>query len=43
VRSIFSNALNFPLLCNRGLDPLAVTVLTIPLARRATATGCAAE
>jgi hypothetical protein len=40
-RSIFSNALNL-LLCNRGLGPLAVTVLPIALARRAAATACAA-
>ena len=36
-RSIFSHVLNLPLR-NRGLGPLAVTVLPIPLARRATAT-----
>ena len=32
----------FPLLRNRGLGPLAVTVLPIPFARRAAATACAA-
>ena len=32
----------FALFRNRGLGPLAVTVLAIPLARRAAATACAA-
>ena len=32
----------FLLLRNRGLGPLAVTVLPIPLARRPAATACAA-
>jgi hypothetical protein len=32
----------FPLFRNGGLGPLAVTVLAIPLARRAAATVCAA-
>src|SRR5215831_1096223 len=32
----------FPLLPNRGLGPLAMTVLPVPLARRAAATACAA-
>src|SRR5262249_22968673 len=32
----------FPPLRNRGFGPLAVTVLPIPLARRAAATACAA-
>jgi hypothetical protein len=38
----FEQCAEFPLLRNRGLGPLAVTVLPIPLASRATATGCAA-
>ena len=40
-RSIQRGA-EFLLLRNRGLGPLAVTVLAIPLARRAAATACAA-
>jgi hypothetical protein len=38
----FQQRAEFLLLRNRGLGPLAVTVLPIPLARRATATACAA-
>jgi hypothetical protein len=38
----FQQCGEFPLLRNRGLGPLAVTVLAIPLARRAAATACAA-
>jgi hypothetical protein len=38
----FQQCAEFPLLPNRGLGPLAVTVLPIPLARRAAATACAA-
>src|SRR5262249_23048212 len=38
----FEQCAEFALLCNRGLGPLAVTVLPIPLARRGTATSCAA-
>jgi hypothetical protein len=34
----FQQCAEFPLLRNRGLRALAVTVLPIPLARRATAT-----
>ena len=38
----FQQCAEFSLLRNRGLGPLAVTVLPIPLARRAAATACAA-
>jgi hypothetical protein len=38
----FQQCAEFPLLRNRGLGPLAVTVLPIPLARRAATTVCAA-
>ena len=38
----FQQCAESPLLCNRGLGALAVTVLPISLARRATATACAA-
>jgi hypothetical protein len=38
----FEQCAEFPLLRNRGLSALAVTVLPIPLARRAAATACAA-
>ena len=38
----FQQCAEFPLLRNRGLSALAVTVLPIPLARRAAATACAA-
>jgi hypothetical protein len=38
----FQQCTEFPLLRNRSLGPLAVTVLSIPLARRAAATACAA-
>jgi hypothetical protein len=38
----FQQCAEFPLLRNRGLGPLAVTVLPIALARRAAATSCAA-
>jgi hypothetical protein len=38
----FQQCAEFPLLRNRGLGPLAVTVLAIPLARRGAATACAA-
>src|SRR5260221_14613202 len=38
----FEQCAEFLPLRNRGLGPLAVTVLPIPLARRATATDCAA-
>jgi hypothetical protein len=38
----FQQCTKFSLLCNRGLGPLAVTVLPIPLASRAAATACAA-
>jgi hypothetical protein len=38
----FQQCAESPLLCNRGLGALAVTVLPIPLARRAAATACAA-
>jgi hypothetical protein len=38
----FQQCAKFPLLHNRGLSALAVTVLPIALARRATATACAA-
>ena len=37
----FQQCAEFALLCNRGLGPLAVTVLPIPLARRAAAITCA--
>src|SRR6516165_2183091 len=37
----FQQCAEFLLLRNRGLGPLAVTVLPIPLARRAAATACA--
>jgi len=39
---IFEHCGEFAPLRNRGLGPLAVTVLPIPLARRGTATSCAA-
>jgi hypothetical protein len=38
----FQQCTQFALLRNRGLGVLAVTVLPIPFARRATATACAA-
>jgi len=38
----FQQCTEFPLLCNRGLGPFAVTVLPISLASRGTATSCAA-
>jgi hypothetical protein len=38
----FEQCAEFPLLRNRRLGPLAVTVLPITLARRAAATVCAA-
>jgi hypothetical protein len=38
----FRQCAEFLPLCNRGLGPLAVTVLPIPFARRAAATACAA-
>jgi hypothetical protein len=38
----FQQCAEFLLLRNRGLGPLAVAVLPIPLARRAAATACAA-
>jgi hypothetical protein len=38
----FQQCAEFLLLCNRGLGALAVTELPIPLARRGTATSCAA-
>jgi hypothetical protein len=38
----FQQCAEFPLLRNRGFGPLAVTVLAIPLARRAAATLCVA-
>jgi hypothetical protein len=38
----FQQCAESPLLRNRGLGPLAVTVLPIPLARRPAATICAA-
>jgi hypothetical protein len=38
----FSQCAEFPLLRNRALGPLAVTVLPVPLARRGTTTACAA-
>ena len=38
----FQQRAEFLLLRNRGLSPLAVTVLPIPLARRSAATACAA-
>jgi hypothetical protein len=38
----FQQRAEFPPLRNRGLGPLAVTALPIPLARRAAATACAA-
>src|SRR6516165_4858168 len=38
----FQQRAEFLLLRNRGLGPLPVTVLAIPLARRGTATACAA-
>src|SRR6516225_12241780 len=38
----FQQCAEFPLLGNRGLGPLAVTVLPMPFARRAAATACAA-
>jgi hypothetical protein len=38
----FQQCAELPLLRNRGLGPLAVTALPIPLARRGTATACAA-
>jgi len=38
----FKQCAEFMLLRNRDLDPLAVTVLPIPLARRVAATACAA-
>src|SRR5262245_58245827 len=38
----FQQCAEFPLLRNRGLGPLAVTVLAISLTRRGTATACAA-
>ena len=38
----FEQCGEFLLLSNRGLGPLAVPVLTVPLARRAAATACAA-
>src|SRR6516164_6487527 len=37
----FQQCAEFPPLRNRGLGPLAVTVLPIPFARRAAATACA--
>ena len=37
----FQQCAESPLLCNRGLGALAVTVLPIPIARRPTATACA--
>ena len=40
-RSIFQQCAESPLLCNRDLGALAVTVLPIPFARRPTATACA--
>jgi hypothetical protein len=36
----FQQCAEFPLLRNRGLGPLAVTVLPIPVAKRAAATLC---
>jgi hypothetical protein len=38
----FQQCVEFPLLRNRGLGPVAVTVLPIPLARRTAATACTA-
>ena len=38
----FQQCAKFLPLCNRGVGPLAVTILPIPLARRAAATACAA-
>ena len=38
----FEQCAEFALFRNRGLGPLAVTVLPIPLARRGAATVCAA-
>jgi hypothetical protein len=38
----FQQCAEFLLLGNRGLSPLAVTVLPVRLARRAAATACAA-
>jgi hypothetical protein len=38
----FQQCAEFLLLRNRGLGPLALAVLPIPLARRAAATACAA-
>ena len=38
----FEQCAEFALFRNRGLGPLAVTVLPIPLARRPAATACAA-
>ena len=37
----FQQCAESPLLCNRGLGALAVTVLAIALARRTAATACA--
>jgi hypothetical protein len=38
----FQQCAEFPLLRNRGLGPLTVTILSIPLARRTATTACAA-
>jgi hypothetical protein len=38
----FQQCAEFPLLRNRGLGPLAMTVLSVALARRGTTTACAA-
>jgi hypothetical protein len=38
----FQKCAELPLLCNRDLGPFGVTVLPIPLARRAAATACSA-
>ena len=38
----FQQCAEFPLLRNRGLGPLGVTILPIPLVGRGTATFCAA-
>jgi hypothetical protein len=38
----FQQRAEFLLLSNRGLGPLAVTILPVPLSRRAAATACAA-